>query len=156
MGHDELTPVETPHGSSDHESSVVHDGDDATLGSLGTDDASVTNSPTSDNDALRWQEGVEVGGVTADGVDNSGGDNGWGQGQITVVSETFSNAFNSVPEIGISEDANRDSVSNTEYKANMNNPSTTGFAVQFRQMSADDESGTTDAYAVSYVASEGR
>ena len=142
---------------------------EATLGTDGTlsapsvetelviaEEASVTNAPSTDDDSLRWQEGAEVGIVQSDGVDNSGGDDNWGQSEDTVVSETFSSAFNSTPTVAIGESRQRSNIFIHEWTAWTNNPSTTGFDVEFHQVSGDDRTGVTDAYGIEYIATEGR
>lgn len=116
----------------------------------------LATAPSGDDDLLRWQEGAEVGGVQADGVDNSTGNDDWGQSSSTQASESFSSSFGSTPEIGSSKDADRDSMSANQYHHEITNKSTTGFDVNFQQMSADDNSGVSNAYALSYVATEGR
>lgn len=130
---------------------------DPDVSSLTTDDAVINNAPTSDDDALRWQEGVETGTVTLDGQDNSTGNDDWGQGASATQSASFANAFASTPEVAVSPSQDVSSgVGIASWIAGAINKSTSGFDVRVYQMSANDESGTTDAYGVDYVASEGR
>ena len=126
------------------------------VGSISTDGATINNAPTGSNDALRWQEGVETGEITADGLNNSTGDNDWGQSERNTVSDSFANAFAATPKIAIAEDQNTAGLFPNEWKAGLENASSTGLDAVFHQMAANDRSGTTDAYAIEYVASEGR
>lgn len=129
---------------------------DGNFNSTTTDDATISNPPTGDNDALRWQEGAEVGTVTVSGADNSGGNDNWGQGANSSASTSFSNAFSATPKIGIAPDvdtANTWSLVDT-YISGVLNKSTTGFDVRAETMAAADR--TSGTIGVDYVASEGR
>lgn len=130
-------------------------GDTVDANSVSTDYAAIANAPTGNDDALRWQEGVETGVVTADGVDNSGGNDDWGQGTARSVTTSFDNAFAATPRIGIGE-YHVPGVATSQWQAAIANISATSFDINFWQMSADDNSGTTDAYKADYVATEGR
>lgn len=138
--------------------SSLFGGGDGNFDSVNTDDAAIANAPTSDDDALRWQEGVETGFAKADGVDNSSGDDNWGQSEANTANPTFDSAFSSIPEIatGISDDNNIVNVTAHEFRVSIQDRSKTGFTAVFRQMAAVDNSGVTDAYGTSYIASEGR
>jgi len=138
-------------------SSVDAGGNDLTnVGSLKTGDATVTNSPATADDVLRFQEGAEVGEVLIDGLDNSGADDGWGSSTATNANVSFDSAFNNTPYIQLTIDTNTSQVNGDEWLCTINNPTTTGFDVTVFQMAANDNSGITDAYAVEYQATEGR
>lgn len=135
-----------------------HDHSDGSTGgsTISPDDASVANAPTGDDDVLRWQEGAETGTVTADGVDNSTGNDDWGQSTLASTTESFANAFSATPAVAVGLNNDQDSTNSDQYSISVNNKSSTGFDAIFRQMSSNDHSGTTDTYALDYVASEGR
>lgn len=131
--------------------------DDLTVpGTLDVDDATIANAPTSDDDALRWQEGVETGEVQADGANNSGGNDHWGQSAATISSVSFANAFKSTPNVVLTPSDDLDGTARRQYVESTQNRSTTGFDARFDQMTAADYSGSSDVYGADYYASEGR
>ena len=122
------------------------------LSSVSTDDASITNSPTGDDDPLRWQEGVEVGSGSISGTDRSGDDDGWNSLTTKTTSVSFDNAFGSTPTILTSVDSSEDLTGG--YMVNVENPSTTGFDMEFVEYHAFDRSDRT--LGGTYIATEGR
>jgi len=135
---------------------VASSGKNPNFDSVNTGDATVTNSPATADDVLRFQEGAEVGEVLIDGLDNSGADDGWGSSTATNANVSFDSAFNNTPYIQLTIDTNTSQVNGDEWLCTINNPTTTGFDVTVFQMAANDNSGITDAYAVEYQATEGR
>lgn len=124
--------------------------------SVSTDSASIGKTPTENDEPLRWQEGCEVGVVTADGVDNSAGDDTWGQAATSNATVSFDTSFLSPPKVVCTLNDDFDNADARGYYFNVKNTSTTGFDIDFFQMTAVDNSGLTDAYAVTYLATEGR
>lgn len=130
---------------------------DVEFTAVNTANASVTNAPSSDNEVLRYQEGVETAQIQADGLDNSSGNDDWGQAAFTNDKSTsWSTAFPSNPRVAFSKNNNIDNVPAHEYDYFVKSVSTTGITIKFMQVSSANNSGTTNAYGVDVIASPGR
>ena len=120
--------------------------------SVSVEDASITNGPTEDDDALRWQEGVEVGSASISGRDRSDEDDGWNGNDTQTISLSFDNAFGSTPTIVTSADSSEDLTGG--FMVNVENPSATGFDMEFTEYHGLDRSDRT--LGGTYIATEGR
>jgi hypothetical protein len=132
-------------------------GNDITnVNQLDANSVNTENAPTGDDEVLRWQEGLEVGSVAVSGLDNSAGNDDWGQSVSTTVSVSFDDAFDAEPYITAVRDKDQTSLSAIDWDFEVKNVAATGFDIEIHQIRARDRSGVGTAYGVSWSATNGR